>query len=201
VAHLSAVRGSVPGFVDVDLPAGRVGTTSIRLRYKGEATRDVRGVRTPAGRAVMFGYSTFFAPIDWHVKFFRWSESENSAEVHAAPKNYSTVIRTSPIMELSTNRLDYSGSALVRGLPTDHYATLATGSFSVPAGDYTFELTTDDGARLYLDGQPLITESWHYQGPTLYAKDVHLASGRHRLRVEHFQIDGYAALKVNLRPK
>jgi hypothetical protein len=62
-------------------------------------------------------------------------------------------------------------------------------------------MTTDDGARLWLDGKPLIEDAWHYQGPTLYSRKVRLGPGKHTIRVEHFQIDGYAALKVNLRPR
>ena len=46
----------------------------------------------------------------------------------------------------------------------------------------------------------IIKDSWKYQGPTLYTADIKL-TGKHRFHVEHFQIDGYAALKVNLRPK
>ena len=47
----------------------------------------------------------------------------------------------------------------------------------------------------------LIGDAWHYQGPTLYSRTVHLGVGRHQIHVEHFQIDGYAALKVDLKPK
>ena len=97
--------------------------------------------------------------------------------------------------------LDFAGAALVRGLPNDHYATLAEGSFSVPEGDYTIELTTDDGAKLNLDDKPLVADAWKYQGPTLYSHNVHLTAGKHTLHLEHFQIDGYAALKVNIRPQ
>jgi hypothetical protein len=77
--------------------------------------------------------------------------------------------------------------------------TLADGTFSAPHGTYTLEVTTDDGVRVWIDDK-LVINSWKYQGPTLYTANVPL-NGRHRIRVEHYEIDGYAALKVNLRPK
>lgn len=197
---LSKNSGTVPGFVDVQVEKGRVGTTAVQLEYVGAATTDYRGVVTPAGQPVRFGFSRFFAPIDWNVKFYRWSESEDPSQVHSNPKNFDAIKQTTPIKEVTTDRLDFAGPALVRGLPNDHYATVADGSFSVPEGDYTIELTTDDGARLSLDDKPLVTEAWKYQGPTLYTRNVHLTAGKHTFHLEHFQIDGYAALKVNVKP-
>jgi nitrous oxidase accessory protein NosD len=200
IKHLSAQSGAVPGYVDVDIPVGQVGTTKIELEYVGATTTDYRGVTTPAGRPVKFGYSRFFAPIDWNVKFFKWTESENPSQEHANPKDFASVLASTPIKELKTDRLDYAGYALVRGLPNDHYATLGEGTFSVPAGEYEINLTTDDGARVWLDGRPLIEDAWKYQGPTLYTRRVRLSAGKHSVRVEHFQIDGYATLKLELKP-
>jgi len=198
---VSKSSGTVPGFIDLIVEKGRVGKTSVQLEYVGAATTDYRGIVTPAGKPVLFGFSKFFAPIDWNVKFYKWSESEDPSNVHANPKDFEAVKQTAPIKEVTTDKVDFAGYALVRGLPNDHYATVADGSFSVPEGDYIIELTTDDGARLNLDGQPLITDAWKYQGPTQYTKSVHLSGGKHTMHLEHFQIDGYATLKVNIRPK
>ena len=198
-ARLGATGGTVPGFVRIDAPKGRVGTTRVELEYVGEATTDARGVVTPAGRPVRFGFSRFDAPIAWDVRFYRWTESEDPTDPHAAPKG--PIFDGIPLMALKADRLDLAGYALVPGLPTTRYATQADGAFAVPEGDYTLELTTDDGARVLLDGKPLIEDAWHYQGPTAYRRPVHLAAGPHRLRVEHFQIDGYAALRLTIKPR
>jgi hypothetical protein len=68
------------------------------------------------------------------------------------------------------------------------------------AGEYNLELTTDDGARVWLDGKPIIEDAWKYQGPTPYSRKVTITPGPHTIRIEHFQIDGYAALKLELKP-
>ena len=200
-ATLGATGGAVPGFVRIDVPKDRVGTTRVELEYVGAATTDVRGVVTPAGRPVRFGFSRFDAPIRWNVEFFRWKESLDPKDPHSPPNDIVwTFVNDKPLKTLRTDRLDFTGAALVPGLPPDHTATLAVGEFESPIGDYEIELTTDDGARLTLDGKPLI-DAWHYQGPTAYRKTVHLTRGKHHLAVEHFQIDGYATLRVAIRPK
>lgn len=198
---LSAKSGSVPDTVIIT-PKGQGGQAKVELEYLGEPTRDYRGIATPKRKPVRFGFSHFFAPIDWSVSFYRWSKPENPTEVHSAPDpaHFAEVIRGTPLKTEKRDRLDYAGSSFGAGIPNDHYLTIADGKFSVPPGAYLLEITTDDGCRVWLDGKPILTEAWKYQGPTLYPVAVTLG-GAHTLRVEHFQIDGYAALRVNLRPK
>ncbi len=197
-AALGATSGPVPGTVAIRVPPGRIGTTKVELEYVGGAITDVRGIVTPAGRPVRFGFSRFDAPIAWTAAFYRWTESVDPSNPHAAPKG--SPFLGAPFRTLRADRLDLVGASLAPGLPADHYATRADGSFELPEGDYTVEVTTDDGARLSLDGTLLVDE-WRYQGPTTYRKDVHLAKGRHTFHVEHFQIDGYATLRVTIRPR
>ncbi|MGC4044194.1 MAG: right-handed parallel beta-helix repeat-containing protein [Armatimonas sp.] len=201
-ATLSASSGTVPGTVRLDAPAGQAGTMKVVLEYVGGQTTDHRGVVTPAGKPVRFGFSRFSAPIDWKIVFYRWSKAANPTDVHSAPDeaHYAEAIKGTPLKTLASKTLDMAGAALVSGLPADHYATVAEGSFTIPAGEYVLDVTTDDGCRVWLDEKPILTDAWKYQGPTLYSIPVTLG-GQHRLRVEHFQIDGYAALRLNLRPK
>ena len=122
--------------------------------------------------------------------------------MHSAPDpaHFTEAIRQTPLKTLKTNTLSFAGSSFAQGVPNDHYLTIAEGTFSVPPGEYLLEVTTDDGCRAWLDGKPILTDAWKYQGPTLYPITVRLG-GAHQLRVEHFQIDGYAALKVSVKPK
>lgn len=201
-AKLSATSGTVPGFVTVELEPGRVGTTKIDLEYTGEATTDYRGIVTPAGQPVKFGFERFHAPIDWTVNFYPWSEQVDPAVPTSVPKPdlLAAILKGAPIHTLKTDRLDYaSGGAFYPGGPSDKFATVAEGTFTVPAGEYTLDVTTDDGIRVWVDGK-LVLESWKHQGPTPYSTDLKLG-GKHAIRVEHFEISGYAALNVKLKPK
>jgi parallel beta-helix repeat protein len=202
-AELSAQEGSVPGMVDVTLPAGKAGTTDIELEYLGGETTDYLGNVTAAGKPVTFGYSKFFAPIEWLVRWYAWDPKAVSSprdKMPAAETILSKAQMESPLKQERTDRLDYSwGGSPGAPVPADHFITLASGTFEIPSGNYTIDMTTDDGARLWLDDK-LIIDQWHYQGPTLYSKDVSLTGGKHTIRVDHYEIDGYSALKVELRP-
>lgn len=66
-------------------------------------------------------------------------------------------------------------------------------------GEYTFVLTHDDGARLFLDGQPLVDEwtvldTWGYgRRDTQITRMLKLEAGRaYDLRLEYFQSSGRA---------
>jgi hypothetical protein len=63
--------------------------------------------------------------------------------------------------------------------------------------DVPVEITADDGLRFYIDDRLVIADAWKYQGPTVYRATI--PKGSHRLRIEHFQIDGYAALQLRVR--
>lgn len=199
--NLSVESGEVPGSVDVGIPKGAANRVEIVLEYVGAATTDYRGIVTPAGKSVRFSYQKFFAPIDWTVQFYRWSKPASPAE-HAGPDEAAlrAIFESQPLKTIKVDRLDFAGSSFAADLPNNHVATIADGTFTAPVGDYAIELTTDDGARVWLDGKPLIEDAWHYQGPTLYRRQAHLGAGEHRIRVEHFQIDGYAALRLDLKP-
>jgi parallel beta-helix repeat protein len=204
VDHISSRQGSVPGYVDITLPAGKAGLTEIELEYVGGPTTDYRGIVTPARTPVKFGYKRFFAPIDWTVKFYQWSQQQDPTVPTSPPveSHIRSVFAGAPLKTVKTDRLDYaSGGEFLPGLPRDKFATVAEGTFEVPAGDYVLELTTDDGAKLWVDGKEVISNAWKYQGPTLYTADLKLGAGKHTIKIEHFEIGGYAALKVNLRPR
>lgn len=54
------------------------------------------------------------------------------------------------------------------------------------AGTYTFNLTSDDGIRFYLDNQLLVND-WTGHALTPYTVTVPVTEGQHTLRIEYFQ--------------
>ena len=53
------------------------------------------------------------------------------------------------------------------GVGVDSFSARWSGSFDLPAGDYAFLATADDGVRLYVDGE-LVIDQWKEQAPTTY---------------------------------
>jgi hypothetical protein len=196
-ATLSADSGRVPGEVVATINAGRAGRVRIELEYIGGQTTDVRGVTAPAGQPVRVVYDRFDAPISWKVDFYSW---DKVSDPRTQPQAFGARLKTMPLASLETQQLDFAGNGrFAPGVPADYFATVADGRVSVPKGRYVLDVTTDDGCRVSLDGHEVLSNAWKYQGPTLYSIPMAL-DGAHHLQVQHFQIDGYAVLKVRLRP-
>ncbi len=193
---VSSGRGKVGDEILVSLPAGKMVNMNISLEYVGEETTDYRGLRTPKGRTVPFGFRKVELPIDWTVKFFKWgATSDPRTKIDAFRK----LLEGTPLLTKKLPRLNYAGFSFEPQAGNSYWATLAEGVVTVPAGNYELETTTDDGMRVWIDGKIVIDDAWKYQGPTAYKRTLKLG-GIHHIRVEHFQIDGYATLKVELKP-
>lgn len=195
--------GVVPGTFDILQTAGKTGKLEIELEYVGGKTTDYRGIVTEAGRPVRFGYRNTFVPIDWKIDFYAWAKSQNAADPNAPPDEtaFKEIIAGRPIKTVRLDSLNFaSNSPFVPGVPSDHFLTVANGTFETDRGKVLLELVTDDGARVWVDGQEVIAEAWKYQGPTEYRTTLDLQRGKHAIRVEHFEISGYSALRVKLTP-
>jgi len=81
-------------------------------------------------------------------------------------------------------------------LLTDNWSARWTGTLKVDQdGEYTFYLTTDDGARMKLDGKTII-DAWAPRPPTTSEVKVQLAAGNHEVVVEYFEAGGGAVAKL-----
>jgi hypothetical protein len=82
----------------------------------------------------------------------------------------------------------------------DRFVTEATGYLdTTTAGDYHFRLTSDDGARLLLDGATVIDHPGRH-GATPKDGSINLGAGYHALRIDHFDGDFGQALKLEWQP-
>ncbi|CAN5482130.1 hypothetical protein BH11ARM2_BH11ARM2_07530 [soil metagenome] len=189
---LPQTYGKVPGTMQIAIDEKRVGEVAVELEYIGEATVDAKGVKTPVGKPVRFGFSRYQAPITWNVKFYPWDPKGQDPRENDAWRS------NPPLTEMTANGLDFAGyGKFAPKVPGTYFATVAESEIDLPKGDWELKTTTDDGMRVFVDGRKVI-DAWKYQGPTDYAAP--LTGGKHKLRVEHFQIDGYATLRLTLVP-
>lgn len=196
---LSASSGTVPGTLSA-VPIPSKGTDiRIDLEYVGAEVRDYRGIVTPKGQTVPFGFHTFVAPVMWNVRFFV-TTPETDPRDH--PDAFRALTQGRPAAQLTTGSLHFAGmGAFAPGVPANHFATMADGEINLPAGRYILEIVSDDGCRVEVDGKRVI-DAWHYQVPTHYTAElVFAADGTHKIHVEHFQIDGYATLQLDIKPR
>jgi LysM repeat protein len=80
--------------------------------------------------------------------------------------------------------------------PTNFSAIWTTTAY-FSEGAYRFYALSDDGVRVFLNDQ-LIIDAWRVQPADIgYFADVYLGAGYHSVRVEYFQAEGVASIKVH----
>lgn len=133
----------------------------------------------------------------WEVKFFGWEYQGPQKP----PKDWDAVIRSPPLDSMALDKIDFvwGGGRPSDKVPADHFATLATGEMELAAGKYEMRTVSDDGVRLWIDGK-LVIDNWTWHGPHEDKAEVALEKGKHAIRLEHFEIDGFAQLQFFLQP-
>ncbi len=81
-------------------------------------------------------------------------------------------------------------------VPGVWYSVRWTRLVNFTAGTYRFSTSSDDGMRLYIDGQ-LVQDRWVYQQASVQTVDVPMAAGNHTLVVEYFQGAGQESAAVS----
>jgi hypothetical protein len=81
-------------------------------------------------------------------------------------------------------------------LPGDDFSVRWRGTHAFSSGTYRFTSSTDDGVRVYIDGQ-LIIDQWQDQGTTTYTGDIVLSSGNHDVVMEYYEHGGGAIAQLD----
>lgn len=174
------------------------GQFKLSLVYSGIQTTDYRGIVTPAGRPVEFGYEHNEVPVKWSVSFFNYDFSK--IDPREKKSEFLELYETTPVATMRTDSLEgsWSGSPMA-GVNANHFATLAEGRITVSDGDYVLNVTSDDGIRVFVD-EKLVFEDWTWHAPKSDEIKLKLG-GKHSIRIEHFELDGFSALQVLLNKK
>jgi hypothetical protein len=78
---------------------------------------------------------------------------------------------------------------------SDHFSVRWTGQRYFHAGWYRFGLFSDDGVRLWVDGQLLVDE-WHENRAEYHSQLVYLGTGYHDVVVEYYENEGEAEIRL-----
>jgi parallel beta-helix repeat protein len=197
-AAVEPPAGRVPGTITVT-PTSAAATAAglvdfdVALEYRGAAVVGPRGERSAAGSPYAFGYSRFFVPIDWQVRYYTFDEASRPDRT---PEAFARVLAGAPVKTDRRDRLDYmSGGAIAEGLPRDRVAIVAEGEVTLPAGQYTLRTISDDGIRVWMENDRIV-DRWT---PHESAIDtVPVGGGRRRFKVEYYEIGGFAELRFEI---
>jgi hypothetical protein len=162
-----------PGRLSVRVPANAV--TGPVTAQAGEAVATGAPVLTILGRGLAGAYYHFDGPI------------ERLPGTAGRPPD---LVRVDPQILF--------GETYSFNLPftPHHFEALWTGLLLAPAdGNYEFQLGSDDGSRLTIDGQVVIDNDGLH-GYTVVHGAAPLTAGPHQVRVEFFENEGYAAVRL-----
>lgn len=142
-------------------------------------------------------------PATWHLRFFESSvDPREDVEVwrQAAEDTESTVAEAE--LNALNLRFDHGGPvdvlSLEESLPADHFGTIATTTLTFPAGRWRVRTVSDDGIRVWMD-EAIVIDDWTQHPPKTHVHEFALAEERAiDLRVEHFEIDGFAVLSLEI---
>jgi hypothetical protein len=178
-------------------PAAGTAPAVVRLKPRSAPASSV----TPWRATVRIGDRDFTAngtllSAKWNVRWWEWQTDprEDSAALAA-------LFLTHPldVSETDTLAFDWRGAAPTPKVPADHFATVAETTLTLPAGCYRITTISDDGIRVFLDGEPVL-EDWTWHAPKEIAVERTLTAGSHTIRIEHFELDGHAALHCSIEP-
>ncbi len=91
---------------------------------------------------------------------------------------------------------DWSANGPGGNLGTSNYSVKWQGNFNFNAGPYTFTLATDDGSRLYIDGQ-LVVDDWSAHAAYTITQSYTMTAGPHLLELDYFQAGGGASASLS----
>jgi nitrous oxidase accessory protein NosD len=177
----------------VSKQSGRIGDTIV-VTPALTAVEDWTVKLEHDGRA--FAYSRFDARPSWDVKVYAWNDTTHPLKAAA---QFDALVRGQqgvPVLTLAASRLDYVWyRPRISGWPQERVGVAATTTITLPGGSYMLRTISDDGIRVFVDDK-LVIDDW-----TVHESAVHeapLAPGRHRLRVEYFQLDGWTELRAEV---
>jgi hypothetical protein len=147
----------------------------------------------------------------WDCVFFPWKADTDPREHLDAWRNLATAPEA---VRASAGALDFPygwggprdqaarlGDAIRGSAPGgDHFGMIARTRLALPKGAWRVSTLSDDGIRVTMGGRRVI-ENWTWHGPTGDEGTFEQASdGEVDLEVEHFEIDGYSVLRLEIEP-
>ena len=195
-ARVSPREGRLPSEIVVTPTSTAPVDFTVTLEYRGGDVVSPRGAMTAAGRPYLFGYSRFFMPVDWTVRFFAYGEASDPTK---RPEAFAALLAGTGIGTLRTNRLDYvTARPFEDGIPADRFALVADGSAALPPGEYVLQVISDEGVRVWMDETKILDEWTPHESKV---SRVPIRGGHRRFKVEYYEIGGFAELRFDIQRK
>ena len=199
-----------------DLPEGATLTVlgdGVRLRREG--TRAIVALDSAAVGSFDYGLvvdgvlppvsgSGRLCRLPWDVTVFPWTTDPREDEAAFAAAAESPAALTRRLDALSLRYAAGGPGDLPAfadagtSLPKDRFGTRAVADVPLGAGTWRLDVESDDGVRVTVDGERVL-DDWTWHAPRKASVEFGVPEARSaRIVVEHFELDGYAVLVVDL---
>ena len=146
----------------------------------GNHTMQIDYYQNTGAAQVTFWPERVDAQAAWQGKFF---DNTGLADPVAASGNYNSI------------NFDWGLKAPATGVSADYFSARFTGVFYFIGGSYRFTATSDDGIRVWVDGNKII-DQWHITSARTYTADVDVGEGEHQIKIEYFEEKGDAVCQL-----
>ncbi len=173
---------------------GTVGTKSVYVIFRdgtGYETRVFSDTISYTGNTTMTPSATKTGTVVANVNTFKAEFFANS------------LLEGEPVLVREDSSINYAWGLQSPLYPEftwlrDFFSARWTGNFVFTEGYYTFTTVTDDGVRLWVDGD-VIVDKWQLQPASAYTTLVHLTDGLHRIKMEYYEYADVATAKLGWR--
>jgi len=165
-----------------------------------EAGSFLKGIRDYVGNSAKIIYASATETPQFGATPFQTEEKGGEPGLKAEYFNNMT-LEGAPVLTRVDKHInfDFGEVGYAEGAPHHNFSARWTGYY-VPeeSGEYQFQVSGDDGYRLFVNDEKLI-EVWHDQGDTLTTKSMNLQAGRpYRIKLEYYQHGGGASIGLGI---
>ena len=192
-AKLNRVSGAFPATL-IAVKKEDAEYLTLDLEFIGEAFTDRFGNYNKKGKLFPFKFKRFEKKINWQVRFYNYDKTNDPINNYETFKNLknNTAMKTEEKQDLY-----YAWwRSPDKNINADKFATFSETEFNIENGKYKISLTSDDGAKLFLDGQ-LMIDHWDIHEPATDIIEVEL-NGHHKIEIEHFENAGFGTLDFRM---
>ena len=190
---LNRVSGAFPATLVATKKEGAEYLT-LDLEFIGEMFIDRFGNLNKKGKVFPFKFRRFEKKLNWQIAFYNYDDASDPVKNY---EGFKKLKNKPPVKRDEKDDLYYAWwRSPGKGINDDKFATFSETAFEIKKGTYKITLTSDDGVKLFLDGQ-LLFDHWDVHEPATDEIEVGLG-GQHRIEIEHFEGGGFGTLDFRL---
>ncbi len=165
------VNGNTTYTAEIDLPSGNV---PIQMEY----------FESVGGAVARLSWIKLSGSGDWTGQYFN-----------------NTTLTGTPVLTRNDSQINFnwgSGSPAT-SINSDNFSVRWTRIMNFTAGRYRFTATSDDGVRVWVNGQ-LVVNGWSDHQPQTFTGEIDLPNGFASLQVDYYEATGGAQVQVSWAP-